>query len=344
MKMQMEYLRRLPTPEELKEEYPINREIQDRKRDRDRAVEQIFKGEDDRFLLIIGPCSADREDSVLEYVTRLRKVQDKVSDRIVIIPRVYTQKPRTKGLGYKGMFHQPDPEGEEDVLAGITAVRKIHVKVAQETGFTCAEELLYTDNHRYLSDLLSYIAIGARSVEDQQHRLVVSGLDIPAGMKNPTSGDIGVMMNAIVASQSEQKFVYRGWEVHTSGNPLSHAILRGYVDPQGKSRPNYHYEDLTALLEEYQKKDLANPSVIVDTNHANSGKDYLAQIRIAKDVLRSRTIDDGIRKLVKGFMIESYLEDGCQSIGDGVYGKSITDPCLGWEKTEALIYDIAEQV
>ncbi len=343
MEMQMEFIRKLPIPKELKEQYPIDDKLKKIKADRDVEIQNIFEGRDDRFLLIIGPCSADREDAVLEYMTKLRDVQEKVKDKIFIIPRVYTNKPRTNGTGYKGMLHQPNPEGEEDMLAGIIAIREMHTRVIKETGFTCAEEMLYPENHRYLSDLLAYVAIGARSVEDQQHRIVSSGLGVPVGMKNPTSGDISVMMNSIYAAQNSQKFIYRGWEVKTPGNPLTHAILRGYVDSFGRSHANYHYEDLNNLLKQYDNMPhLVNPAVIVDTNHANSGKQFMEQIRIANDVIHSMHVSNDIRKLVKGLMIESYLVDGCQKIGEGVYGKSITDPCLGWEKTERLIYEIAD--
>jgi 3-deoxy-7-phosphoheptulonate synthase len=345
MEMQMEFIRKLPIPKELKEQYPIDDKLKKIKEDRDVEIKNIFEGKDDRFLLIIGPCSADREDAVLEYMTKLRDVQEKVKDKIFIIPRVYTNKPRTNGTGYKGMLHQPNPEGEEDMLAGIIAIREMHTRVIKETGFTCAEEMLYPENHRYLSDLLAYVAIGARSVEDQQHRIVSSGLGIPVGMKNPTSGDIAVMMNSIYAAQNSQKFIYRGWEVKTPGNPLTHAILRGYVDSFGRSHANYHYEDLNNLLKQYDNMPhLVNPAVIVDTNHSNSGKQFMEQIRIANDVIHSMHVSNDIRKLVKGLMIESYLVDGCQKIGEGVYGKSITDPCLGWEKSEALILDLAEKL
>ncbi len=344
MEMQMEFKRKLPIPQEIKREFPLSAEIQKIKEERDRIIEDIFYGRDPRFLLIIGPCSADREDAVLEYMTRLVSVQEKVKDKIFIIPRVYTNKPRTKGTGYKGMLHQPDPEKDEDMLAGIIAIRQMHTHVVEETGFTCAEEMLYPENHRYLSDLLAYVAIGARSVEDQQHRMVASGVGIPAGMKNPTGGDISVMMNSITAAQSRQTFLYRGWEVVTTGNPMAHAILRGYVDKYGRSHANYHYEDLMSLREAYDKSGLENPSVIVDCNHANSGKNYLEQIRISRDVLHSMRASEGISSLVKGLMIESYLEDGAQKIGEGVYGKSITDPCLGWEKSERLIYELADEL
>ncbi|MCR4790394.1 MAG: 3-deoxy-7-phosphoheptulonate synthase [Treponemataceae bacterium] len=340
--MQMNFIRKIPAPQELKEQFPLTDKIQKIKDERDLIIKNIFEGKDDRFILLIGPCSADREDAVLDYMNRLVKVQEKVKDKIFIIPRVYTNKPRTKGTGYKGMLHQPNPEGQEDMLAGIIAIREMHTRVVNETGFTCAEEMLYPENHRYLSDLLAYVAIGARSVEDQQHRIVASGLGIPVGMKNPTSGDISVMMNSITAAQSKQKFLYRGWEVTTEGNPLAHAILRGFVDSYGRSHSNYHYEDLKNLNDCYEKSGLKNPAVIVDCNHANSGKEFLEQIRISKDVVHSCHSSESIKKLVKGLMIESYLEDGCQKIGEGIYGKSITDPCLGWEKSERLILDLAD--
>ena len=343
--MDMKFIRKLPTPQELKEEFPISEEIKAAKEKRDEEIRRIFTGESDKFLLIIGPCSADNEEAVLDYMHRLAKVAEQVKDKIFIIPRVYTNKPRTTGIGYKGMLHQPNPEGKEDLLAGIIAIREMHARVVRETGFTCAEEMLYPENHRYLSDLLSYVAIGARSVEDQQHRLVASGIGIPVGMKNPTGGDMSVMMNSIIAAQSTQRFLYRGWEGETPGNPLAHSIMRGSVDKFGRSIPNYHYEDLKQLLDAYaEKSELKNPACIVDTNHSNSGKKYLEQIRIAKDVLHSRRVSNDIRKLVKGLMIESYIEDGAQKIGEGVYGKSITDPCLGWTKTETLIKDLAEEL
>ena len=342
MEMQMEYIRKLPEPQELMEQFPMDDGSKAVKRRRDEVIQNILAGKDDRFLLIIGPCSADNEKAVLYYIHRLVKVQDRVKDKIFIIPRVYTSKPRTIGVGYKGMLHQPDPEGKEDMLGGIMAIRELNVRVVRETGFTCAEEILYPEIFRYLSDLLSYAAVGARSVEDQVHRMIASGVGIPVGMKNPTSGDISVMRNSIEAAQHSQNFLFRGWEVRTTGNPMAHAILRGYVDSFGNSLPNYHYENLQRLYEAYGKRDLSHPAVIVDANHANSGKRYLEQIRIAKDVLQSRRHAADIKDLVKGLMIESYLEDGCQKISDGVYGKSITDPCLGWEKTERLIYDMAD--
>ena len=342
MEMQMEFIRRLPTPQELMEQFPIDDRVKKIKVERDKAIANIMTGKDNRFLLVIGPCSADNEEAVLDYVHRLVPVQEQVKDKIFIVPRLYTSKPRTIGLGYKGMLHQPAPEGKEDMLGGIIAIREMNARVVRETGFTCAEEILYPEIYRYLSDLLSYAAVGARSVEDQFHRMIASGIGIPVGMKNPTSGDISVMLNSIEAAQHSQEFLFRGWEVRTTGNPLAHAILRGYVDSFGNSMPNYHYENLRSLYEAYHKRNLANPAVIVDTNHANSGKKYLEQIRIAKDVVNSCKVSSDIRSLVKGLMIESYIEDGNQKISEGTYGKSITDPCLGWEKTQQLIFDLAE--
>ena len=340
--MNMNFKRKLPIPQEIKAEYPLSPELAANKAKTDAEIAKVFTGESDKFILVIGPCSADREDAVIDYISRLRTVQDKVSDKIIIIPRIYTNKPRTTGDGYKGMLHQPDPNEKPDMLHGIIAIRKLHMRAIAETGFGCADEMLYPENYRYLSDLLSYVAIGARSVENQKHRLTSSGLDIPVGMKNPTSGDISVMMNSITAAQHSHTFIYRGWEVETSGNPLAHAILRGYVNKHGQSMSNYHYEDLIHLAETYEKSGLANPAVIVDANHANSGKKYLEQVRISKEILHSCRYDSAVKKLVKGLMIESYIEDGCQKIGENIYGKSITDPCLGWEKTERLIYDIAD--
>ena len=337
----------LPLPADLKNEYPLSDKLKAIKAKRDEEIRDIFTGKSDKFVVIIGPCSADNEDSVCEYVNRLAKLNDRVSDKLMIIPRIYTNKPRTTGEGYKGMLHQPDPEKKEDMLKGIIAIRDLHTRAVNETGFTCADEMLYPENHRYLSDLLSYVAIGARSVEDQQHRLTASGVGIPAGMKNPTGGDISVMMNSIIAAQHGHMFLYRGWEVKTQGNPYTHAILRGYVDKFGRNIPNYHYEDLQNLLEHYEDANsssnpLANPAVIVDANHSNSGKKFEEQIRISKDVLHSCKMSADIHKLVKGLMIESYIEDGNQKVGEHCYGKSITDPCLGWEKTEKLIYELAE--
>lgn len=342
--MNMDFVRKLPIPKEIKEQFPIPEEVKKVKAERDAAIADVFTGRSDKFLLIIGPCSADREDSVLDYVNRLAKVQDKVRDKILIIPRIYTNKPRTTGQGYKGMVHQPDPTKSEDMLEGLIAIRKLHTKALTETGLGCADEMLYPENHRYLSDILSYVAIGARSVEDQQHRLTASGLMVPVGMKNPTSGDYSVMLNSIIAAQSQHTFLYRGWEARSKGNPLTHAILRGYVDKHGNSHPNYHYEDLVRLYDMYSAKDLENMAVIIDANHANSGKQFMEQIRICNEVLHSCRHNNDIRKIVKGFMIESYIVDGCQKVEEGTYGKSITDPCLGWEKSEKLIYDIADQL
>ena len=338
------FLKKLPTPAEIRNQYPIDAAIQELKAKRDQEIRDVFTGKSDKFLAIIGPCSADNEDAVCDYLLRLRKVQDKIADKVLIIPRVYTNKPRTTGEGYKGMVHQPDPEKAPDMLAGLIAIRKMHIHAIQESGFTCADEMLYPENYRYLSDILSYVAVGARSVEDQQHRLTVSGMDVPAGMKNPTSGDFSVMLNSCIAAQSSHTFLYRGHEVTTDGNPLAHTILRGAVNKHGQNIPNYHYEDLITLYELYQKKNYQNPAVIVDANHANSGKKYLEQIRICNEVLHTCRHSKEIASLVKGFMIESYIEDGAQKIGEGVYGRSITDPCLGWEKSERLIYDIADQL
>lgn len=340
--MNMDFLRKLPTPKEVKEMYPLTKELALVKAKNDEEIRKVFTGESDKFILIIGPCSADKEESVLDYLKRLRKIYDQVSDEIVIIPRVYTNKPRTTGLGYKGMLHQPDPNADPDMLNGLIAIRRLHMKVLEETGFSGADEMLYSENYRYLSDLLSYVAVGARSVENQQHRLTASGLTIPVGMKNPTSGDISVMLNAITAAHKSHTFIYRGWEVVSHGNDLTHAILRGYVDEKGRSYPNYHFEDLLFLAKEYNDGGYPNPAIIVDCNHSNSGKQYEEQIRIAKEVLHSTRHNSLIRKMVKGLMIESYIEDGCQKVNEGVYGKSITDPCLGWEKTEKLIFDIYE--
>ena len=340
--MAMEFTRKLPIPKEVKEQYPLSKEIVEIKNQRDAVIRDIFTGKDDRFILIIGPCSADHEDSVLDYTCRLAKLQEKVEDKVFIIPRIYTNKPRTTGDGYKGMVHQPDPEKDSDLYEGILAIRRLHTRAIEESGLVCADEMLYPENYRYLSDLLSYVAIGARSVENQQHRLTASGIDVPVGMKNPTGGDLSVMLNSITAAQHSHNFIFRGWDVTTSGNPLAHAILRGYVDEFGRSVPNYHYEDLNLVYDIYQEKGLENMAAIIDTNHANSGKKYLEQIRIAKEILHSCKQNNHIRKLVKGLMIESYIEDGTQKIGEGIYGKSITDPCIGWDKTERLVLDIAD--
>ncbi|MGN1333855.1 MAG: 3-deoxy-7-phosphoheptulonate synthase [Anaerovoracaceae bacterium] len=340
--MNMEFKRKLIIPKEIKEMFPVTEEMAALKEKHDNEIKDIIAGRSKKLLLVIGPCSADNEDAVIDYISRLRPVQEKVEEKIFIVPRIYTNKPRTTGKGYKGLLHQPDPNLNEDMLKGIIAVRETHLRAVKETGFTCADEMLYPENHRYLSDLLSYVAVGARSVEDQQHRLTASGLDIAVGMKNPTSGDFSVMMNSITAAQSSHTFIYRNWEVTSKGNPYAHAILRGYVNKRGRSLPNYHYEDLITVCNMYHEEGLDNPAIMVDTNHANSGKNYLEQIRIAKEVIHSMRFNEDIAGMVKGLMIESYIEDGCQAIGEGVYGKSITDPCLGWEKTERLIYELAE--
>ena len=341
--MSFKFVKQLPSPEEIKEMSPVTEEMKKVKETRDRLIQDVITGSSDKFLVIVGPCSADNEEAVCDYTNRLAKVQEKVADRLVLVPRIYTNKPRTTGEGYKGMLHQPDPEAKPDVLAGILAIRHMHIRSIKETGLTSADEMLYPDNWHYLSDLLSYVAIGARSVENQEHRLMVSGLDIPVGMKNPTSGDFSVMLNSVVAAQHGHDFISRGWEVSTEGNPLTHTILRGAVNKHGNTIPNYHYEDLQLLLEMYGERDLANPAVIIDANHSNSGKKYEQQIRIVKEVLHSRLVSKDISQLVKGVMVESYIEPGNQKIGPNhVYGKSITDPCLGWDETEKLLYTIAE--
>lgn len=340
--MNLTFTRKLPIPQQIKTRYPVTEELAKVKMERDAELKKIFSGKSDKFILVIGPCSADSREPVLDYISRLRIVQDEVKDKILIVPRIYTNKPRTTGDGYKGMLHQPNPDETPDMLKGIVAIRDLHMSALRDYGFTCADEMLYPDNHRYLSDLLAYVAVGARSVENQQHRLTASGLDIPVGMKNPTSGDLSIMMNSITAAQHKHTFIYRGWEVISEGNPYAHAILRGYIDFAGKCVSNYHYEDLKRLYELYAASGLANPAAIVDTNHANSGKQYLEQIRIAKDVVYSCNHNRDIRSMVKGLMIESYIEDGSQKIGEHVYGQSITDPCLGWEKTEKLIRKIAD--
>lgn len=340
--MSMDFIRKLPIPMEVKEKYPVSYKASQTKSKIDSEISDIFTGKSKKLLLIIGPCSADREDAVFEYCTRLRILQEKVSDKLVLIPRIYTNKPRTTGDGYKGMLHQPNPNEKPDPFRGILAIRALHTRVLTELDMSTADEMLYPANYRYLSDLLSYIAVGARSCENQEHRLVSSGIDIPVGMKNPTGGDLSVMMNSVTAAHHPHSFIYRGWEVNTTGNPLSHCILRGYVNKHGQSLPNYHYEDLELLCEMYARSGLENPAVIVDTNHANSGKKYLQQPRICKEVLHSCRHNPDIARLVKGFMIESYLEDGNQPISTGeVPGCSITDPCLGWEKSERLVLDIA---
>ena len=340
--MGLEFINKLPTPAEIREQFPIPAELAALKEKRDAEIRKVITGESDKFLVIIGPCSADNETAVLDYTSRLVKVQDKVKDKIIIIPRVYTNKPRTTGEGYKGLLHQPDPEKKPNMYEGLIAIRRMHMHVVQETGLTTADEMLYPENLRYLSDLMSYIAVGARSVENQQHRLVASACDVPVGMKNPTSGDLSVMLNSVVAAQGGHEFIFRGYEVHTPGNPLTHTILRGAVNKHSQYIPNYHYEDLILLHELYAKRDLANPACIVDANHSNSGKQYMEQIRIVKEVLHSRRHSSEINQMVKGVMVESYIEPGSQKIGEHCYGKSITDPCLGWEDSEQLTYEIAE--
>ena len=342
--MSMNFHRKLPIPQEVKKEYPLTQRMAQVKAERDESIRAVFDGRSDKFILVIGPCSADHREPVLEYISRLRRIEEQVSDKIIIIPRIYTNKPRTTGQGYKGMLHQPDPDAKPDMYKGIVAIRELHLAALRDYDFSCADEMLYPENYRYLSDLLSYVAVGARSVENQEHRLVASGIDAPVGMKNPTGGDLGVMMNSIVAAQSCHTFLYRGWEVTSGGNAYAHAILRGYLDYAGKSVSNYHYEDLLQVKELYAKSSLVNPSVIVDTNHNNSGKKYLEQIRIAKDVVHSRNQNGDIKRLVKGLMIESYIEDGACKAEEHIFGKSITDPCLGWEKTEQLILDLADKL
>ena len=342
MRQNARFIRKLPIPMEIKKEFPLSQQVSATRLARVEEMRAILDGRDRRLMLIIGPCSADREDSVMDYIHRLVPVQDEVKDKLLIVPRVYTNKPRTNGAGYKGMLHQPDPSKKPDMLAGIIAIRRLHTRVVEETGFACADEMLYPEDHRYLSDILGYVAVGARSVENQQHRLVASGLDVPVGMKNPTGGDLSVMMNSIYAAMGDHTFLYRGWELETYGNPYAHAILRGCVNERGESRPNYHYEDLVQLYKLYTDRAIKNPACIVDCNHANSGKQYLEQTRIAKEVMHSKRYSADINALVKGLMIESYIEDGNQKITECTYGKSITDPCLGWEKTQRLIFDLAE--
>lgn len=342
--MSMEFKRKLPVPKDIKAMYPVSDAMAAVKAQVDQAIKAVFSGESDKFLLIIGPCSAEHREPVLDYIGRLRRVQEQVEDKILIIPRIYTNKPRTTGDGYKGMLHQPDPDQDPDMLKGLVAIRDLHMEALRDYGFACADEMLYPENYRYLSDLLAYVAVGARSVENQQHRLVASGIEVPVGMKNPTGGDLSIMMNAIKAGQHSHTFIYRGWEVKSEGNPYAHAILRGYADFAGKNVSNYHYEDLVQLNELYQKSGLENPAAIIDCNHANSGKKPLEQIRIAKEVVHSCRHNEDIKRLVKGLMIESYIEDGAQGAGEHIYGKSITDPCLGWEKTERLILELAEKL
>ena len=342
--MNMVLERQLAVPAEIKERCPLTMKMSDTIGRKRTELKEAFEGKDNRKLLIIGPCSADNEDSVIDYIGRLARIQDKVKEKILIVPRIYTNKPRTTGEGYKGMLHQPDPTEKPDMIKGIIATRHLHMRAVEETGFVCADEMLYPENYQYLDDVLGYIAVGARSVENQQHRLVASGVDVPVGMKNPTSGDYTVMMNAILAAQHGHTFIYRGWEAHSQGNPLAHSILRGYTNKHGQSQPNYHYEDLIRLCDYYDERELKNPAVIIDTNHSNSNKNPYEQPRIIKDVLHSGRQNDRIDRILKGFMVESYIEDGNQKVGGGCYGKSITDPCLGWDKTEKLIYEIADLI
>ena len=340
--MSFEFVKKLPTPSEIRAQYPVPEKLAKLKEERDREIRDVITGKSNKFLVIIGPCSADNEDAVCEYVTRLAKVNEKVKDKLILIPRVYTNKPRTTGEGYKGIVHQPDPEKKPDLLAGLIAMRKMQIHAMDVSGLTAADEMLYPENWRYVSDILSYVAIGARSVEDQQHRMTVSGFDVPAGMKNPTSGDLTVMLNSVYAAQHPHTFTYRGWEVNTTGNELAHTVLRGATSKHGQNLANYHYEDLNLLLNLYNERDLKNPATIIDANHSNSAKQYEQQVRIVKEVMHSRKLNPDIHKLAKGVMVESYLVEGNQKVGDGVYGKSITDACLGWEASEQLIYDIAD--
>lgn len=340
--MSFSYLKQLPSPSEIKEQYPLSAKLTALKAERDKMISDVVTGKDNRFLVIIGPCSADNEDSVCDYVSRLTAVAEKVKDQLIIIPRIYTNKPRTTGEGYKGIASQPDPEKKPDMLAGLIAMRKMHIRAIEESGLTCADEMLYPENWGYVEDLLSYVAIGARSVEDQQHRLTVSGFDVASGMKNPTSGDFTVMLNSVYAAQHPHHFVYRGYEVETTGNPLTHVVLRGAVSKHGNCVQNYHYEDIMRLIERYDQMELMNPAAIIDSNHSNSNKQYAEQVRIVKEVMHNRILSPEIRNMVKGVMIESYIEPGSQKVGEHIYGKSITDPCLGWEASEKLIYDIAE--
>lgn len=342
--MSFEFIQKLPTPDEIRRQFPLPEKLVELKQRRDTEIRKVLTGKDNRFLVIIGPCSADNEEAVCDYVNRLAKVNEKVKDKLILIPRIYTNKPRTTGEGYKGIVHQPDPEKKPDFLAGLIAMRKMQIRAIAESGLTAADEMLYPENWRYVSDILSYVAIGARSVEDQQHRLTVSGFDVPAGMKNPTSGDFSIMLNSVFAAQHSHSFIYRGWEVQTTGNDLTHTVLRGSVNKYGRSLPNYHYEDLNNLLTLYNERDLKNPACIIDANHNNSNKQFKQQIRIVKEVMHSRKLNADIHQLVKGVMVESYIEEGSQKIGEGIYGKSITDPCLGWEDSERLIYDIAEYI
>lgn len=340
--MSFEFIKKLPTPNEIRDQYAVPEPLAKIKKERDMEIRDVITGKSNKFLVIIGPCSADNEDAVCDYVTRLAQVNEKVKDKLVLIPRIYTNKPRTTGEGYKGIIHQPDPEKKPDFLAGLIAMRKMHIRAIEESGLTAADEMLYPENWRYVSDILSYVAIGARSVEDQQHRLTVSGFDVPAGMKNPTSGDFSVMLNSVYAAQHPHSFIYRGWEVNTSGNELAHTVLRGATNKYGRNLPNYHYEDLNSLLAMYNERDLKNPACVIDANHSNSNKEFFQQIRIVKEVMHSRKLNPDIHHFIKGVMIESYIEEGCQKVGGGIYGKSITDACLGWKDSEQLIYDISD--
>ena len=342
--MSFEYIQKLPTPDEIKDEFPLTQELAAIKKERDAMISDVFTGKSDKFLVIVGPCSADNEDAVIDYVSRLGRLNEKVKDKLIIIPRIYTNKPRTTGEGYKGMTSQPDPEGKTDFHAGLVAMRHMQLKAIEESGLTAADEMLYPENWGYVSDILSYVAIGARSVEDQEHRMTASGFDTPAGMKNPTSGTFSVMLNSVYAAQQSHSFIYRGYEVKTNGNPLAHCVLRGSSNKHGQSIPNYHYEDLRLLLSLYNQREIMNPAAIIDANHNNSNKQFKEQIRIVKEVLHSRQLDNDIRGLVKGVMIESYIEEGAQKIGEGIYGKSITDPCLGWADTERLLLEMADLV
>lgn len=340
--MSFEFIQKLPTPDEIREQYPLPPHLAELKKQRDKEIRDVITGRSNKFLVIIGPCSADNEEAVCDYVTRLAKVNEKVKDKLILIPRIYTNKPRTTGEGYKGIVHQPDPEKKPDFLAGLITMRKMQIRAIEESGLTAADEMLYPENWGYVSDLLSYVAIGARSVEDQQHRMTVSGFDVPAGMKNPTSGDLTVMLNSVYAAQHPHSFIYRGYEVKTNGNDLAHTVLRGATNKHGQNLPNYHYEDLNLLLNLYNERDLKYPTTIIDANHSNSGKQFEQQVRIVKEVMHSRKLNPDIHSLVKGVMIESYIVAGSQKVGDGVYGKSITDACLGWDASEKLIYDIAD--
>lgn len=342
--MSMNFKRRLPIPKEIREEMPLSPELAATKEAFDAEVADALTGKSGKLLVVVGPCSADREDAVLEYVSRLGKLRESVADKIVLVPRVYTNKPRTKGTGYKGILHNPDPSKPDDLLEGVKAIRHLHLRVVEECGMFTADEMLYPENYQYLTDLICYTAVGARSTENQQHRLVASGVPVPVGMKNPTGGSMSVMLNSIYAAQQPQTFIYRNWEVETTGNELAHAVLRGRIGSDGRWHANYHYEHLESLASAYATGSFVNPAVIVDCNHDNSGKRPLEQMRICNEVLDSVARSRVIRGIFRGFMIESYLEDGAQEVGGDVYGKSITDPCLGWEKTSHLILSLADRI